>query len=172
MSIKNALRLYQNRYYTRIEICCNEQQYDDTISFIMRTISNTAKRGNLFIEYYGNNLDLEDSDYVIEEKKDTKDTFKKTLWIRETWLNITNKSFVEERYAILYVFDRAFSWETFLQCANSGLNDILRIQALHFLATFGECQFPCLYIKHGDIAKISIVDYFRSKGFVVKHRIN
>ena len=172
MSNKNCLLLYQNRYYTRIEIHCDVQQYDDTISFIMKIISYAAKGKNIFVEYYGHNPELEDPDNVIEQKNDTKDVFKKTLWMRETWLSGTNKSFVEERYTMLYIFDSAFSWVTFLGCVSSGFHNKIRIPQLQLLASFGECQFPCLFIKQGNSAEIEILNYFKRKGFVLKHRIS
>lgn len=171
MSNKNCLLLYQNRYYTRVEIRCDVPQYDDTISFIMEILSYAAKGKNIFVEYYGHNPELEVPDNVIEQKNETKDAFKKTLWMREAWLSITNKSFVEEPYSILYIFDSDYSWETFLGCARSGLHNMIRTPQLQLLASFGECQFPCLYIKHGNSAEMEIPNYFKRKGFVLKHRI-
>ncbi len=168
MKNKNCSLLYQNRYYTRIEIRCDDQEYDDTISSIMKIVSCAAKGKNIFIEYYGNDPELDDPNNVIEGKTDTRNVFKKTLWMRETWLSVTNKSFMEERYAMLYIFDSSFSWVAFLACVKSGFRKIIKIPQLQLLALFGDCQFPCIYIKHGNSAELEIINYLKGKGFKLK----
>ena len=114
MPNKNCLLLYQSNYYTCIEIRCDMKQYDDTLSVVMQYLCFAARGKNIFVEYYGHNPELDNPDNVIEVKHDTKDDSKKTLWMREIWLNNTNKSFVEERYVLLHIFDSSFSWEAFL----------------------------------------------------------
>lgn len=172
MSNKNLLLFFHNKYYTRIEIRCDMQQYDNTIDYIVNFLSCAAKGGNVFVEYDGQNPELEDPNNVIEQKRDTKKTFRKTLWMRDTWLGVTNRSFVEERYTILYIFDNDYPWESFLKCASSNIWKNIRIPQLQFLALFGECQFPCLYLKQGNPAEIAILNHFQSQGFALKHRIS
>lgn len=169
MPNKNCLHIYRNRYYTYVEIRCDMQQYYDTIDFILKVLGYIAKGRNIFAEYCGHNQDIESSDHVIEQITDSQTVLKKKLWLRETWLSVTNKSFDEEPYTILYIFDSDFLWSDFLEYSARHSRSKKKNSKLQLLASFGECEFPCLYIKHGNQAETEVISYFKNKGFVLKY---
>lgn len=172
MSNKNRLLLYQNRYYCRIEICCDDQHYDDSICYVMKLLCSVAQGKNVFVEYCGDNPELEDSDNVIAQRNDTKYVLGKKLWMREKWLNATDKSFVEDRYTMVYIFNSDYLWDSFLECATGKLSNIKKIPQLQLIATFGECENTVLYIKSENSVITEILEHFKSKGFKVKHGIS
>ena len=172
MSNKNCLLLHKDKYCTRIEVRCDSAQYADTIDCIMEILSRAAKERKVFVEYYGHNLDLECPNNVIDQKSDTKSPHRKILWVREVWLSVTDKSFVEENYTILYFFDSVYSWKDFLGCAGNSLHNMMKSPQLQLVASFGECQFPCLYLKHGNLAEAEILHCFKDKSFAFRHSIS
>ncbi len=88
--------------------------------------------------------------------------------MNETWLTTTNMSFVEEYYTMIYIFDRSFSWIDFLDMQNHRFCNKLIIPQLQVLASFGDCQFPELYIKKGNVLAYRIADCFQENGFEIK----
>ncbi len=92
--------------------------------------------------------------------------------MREKWLSVTNKSFIEERWIMLFVCNSDFSWETFLEYGITFFHKLLRMPQVKLIASFGDCEFPRLYVpKQEHLTEIAILDYFKGKGFVLKRRI-
>ncbi len=167
----NRLVISRNKYYTSIEICYDDNEDIDVKNSIVEFLRCSAKGKKVFVEYYGNNTELDDTNNVIKQKTDAKSAFRKKLWMRDTWLSITDKSFFEERYTMIFLFEEDCPWEAFLE--NSGSDYRIMKMGSHLLlcATFGEGEFPCLYLQRGDHLEDSALDYFENKGFEKKYRV-
>ncbi len=103
MRIKNRVKLYKDRDLSRIEVFSgDDRKYDESISFLLKCLCRAAKGNNVFVAYFGNNPELEAPDNAIEIKAWKEGSPHKMLWMRETWLSLTNKKFTEEFYSTFY----------------------------------------------------------------------
>ena len=170
MSSKNYLLLSKISDYDRFEFMCDEMHLNDTIRSIMNVLYFAAQGNNLFVEYFGQNPDLESSKNVICRINDVRNVFKKKFWLNESWLITSDISFADEYYTALYIFDHAFSWIDFLEIATSRFKSILKIPQLQVLALFGDCQFPNLFVKQGNTIADKITYHFKENGFDIRRR--
>ncbi len=166
---KSRLLLQRNKYYTRIEVCYRDDEQISIANTYILSVLNTAAEGrNVFIEYLGYNTELEDANNVIEKSIDAKNIYRRTLWIRGSWLSITDQSFVEEPYVTIYIYDNTYSWNTFLERGKKRFDDKLKIEQFQIAAYFEDIGGPVLYIKRGDTLEEEVINSFKQEGYVVK----
>ena len=129
-------------------------------------IKDVAQDKNIFVCIDGI-IDCQNQEDIICQQKHAKRTYTQRLWVKEDWLINTLVFFEDNEYVGIYVFDKKYPWERFLQDDRSDMAYISKEQQLYLIASFGQYQCPTLYIKKDFLANERVIDYFTKQGYNV-----
>ena len=170
-NLKTVL-FYSNKKYLKAQVRSDDAYYVSDIDFMMKYLYEISINKSVFIDHNGDIRKFEEGGYIIEKKPNIRDNYKLKIWVKNEWLRCEDKSFADERYTTVYLFESTYDWNAYISNKNINITKEIKRGNLYAAASFGDCDHPDLYIKNDSHHNVSqFLQYFEEQGYAIRNQL-
>lgn len=167
MKIRNCVKIHNRANYYQLDVSCSNEQYCFAGQIIFDLLQPMFANAKIFVDYYGSDELLLHGDMVIEKQTDMDNAFRHKLWVTSAWLTCFEKVFADDFYTIVYFYENAYRWESFCKSKNSIHAKMTTEPSLLAVVTFGECQFPSIYVHRETSILRRCISFYKNNGYSI-----